>query len=76
MVYSYGVFVNLSRSRGFLLLLFAGLLVILSLHWLVNDFHEVLLQGFLFHYESVLVPDEVWDFGIPAIFLHASLEQV
>ena len=42
---------------------------------LADNFHEVLLECFLFEDKSVFVPNEVWQFWIPAVLLHTSLEQ-
>jgi len=42
---------------------------------LADDLHKILFERLLFEDEAVLVPDEVGHLGIPAVLLHASLEQ-
>ena len=58
-----------------LLHLLTSLFILRSLRRLVNDLHQVSLEGLLLKLKSVLVPDEVRDFWVPAILLHASLKK-
>ena len=55
--------------------LLTSFLVILFLDGLADDLHEILLEGLLLEDETVLVPDEVGHLGVPAVLLHATLEQ-
>lgn len=74
MSYSYGVLVKLLGGFG-LSLLFPGLLVLQLLDRLADDLHEVLLECLFLEHQAVLVPDEVRHLGVPAVLLHAALEQ-
>lgn len=53
----------------------AGFFVFQLLDGLVDHLHQVLLQGFLLKDKAVLVPDEIGHLGVPAVLLHAALEQ-
>lgn len=52
-----------------------SLLVLQLLDRLAYDFHQILLKSLLLKYETVLVPDEIGNLGIPAVLLHAALEK-
>lgn len=52
-----------------------GSLLLLFFHGFVDDFHEVLLESLFLEHQSVLIPNEVWNLGIPAVLLHAPFEQ-
>ena len=64
-----------SWLAAFLPLAFPGLVGFELLNRLVDDLHQVLLEGLLLENKAVLVPDEVGHLGIPAVLLHAALEE-
>ena len=46
------------------------------LSWLlVDDVEHLSLYGLFFQDQSILVPNEIWVFGVEAVSLHASLKQ-
>lgn len=68
----------LSYSNRCLVSLLGGvtsLFVLQLLDRLADDLHQVLLKRLLLEHETVLVPDEVGNLGIPAVLLHAALEE-
>ena len=68
-------YISYRGLSGGLLLFLSSLLGLEFLDGLADDLHEVLLEGFLFEDEAVLVPDEVGLLGVPAVLLHAALEE-
>ena len=53
----------------------AGFLVLQLLDRLVDDLHQVLLKLFLLDVQAIFIPDEVGNLGVPAVLLHAALEE-
>ena len=54
---------------------FPGFLVLQLLNGLADHLHKILLECFLLEDQAVLVPDEIRNLGVPAVLLHAALEQ-
>ena len=53
----------------------SALLVLDLLDGFADDFHKVLLEGLLLEDKAILVPDEIGHLGVPAVLLHAALEE-